>query len=465
MEIYKKLIKNSWIFAIANLGSKLITILLVPFYTYVLNTSQYGTVDIMITSISLLLPLINLSIFEGTLRFSIKSEYDSKNILSTSIIVILVSNFIFILMYPLLTNIPIIKEYVNIFYLILFIQGINLVFSQFLRGIGRINTFAFNGIIITVFTVILNIIFLVKFNMGVIGYMLSILLANIISSIFMIFSEKIWIYINFKKYNGKLLHEMLSYSIPLIPNSLMWWIMNLSDRYAITIFLGVSANGLYAVANKIPSLLNLLNSIFFQAWQLSAIEECEDENKSHFYSNVFNAFSIIMLISTSIIILFIKPLVKFFISNEFSESWKYTPFLLLGIVFSSFSGFLGTNYIAMKKTKGIFKSSLIGAIINIILNVVLISMIGLNGAAIATMISFFIVWIIRIYDTREFVKIKIDVKKFCINILFIFIQILVLYLDFTFNILIQILLLFIILLLNVKEIKLFLDKIIVINKK
>ena len=285
--------------------------------------------------------------------------------------------------------------------------------------------------------------------MGITGYFISIIISNIICNIFLIFRLKLWEYLIFGKCDIYLVKEMLIYSIPLIPNALMWWVMNASDRYIIAINLGVAANGLYAVANKIPTILSLLYSIFNQAWQLSAIEEADKKNKAEFYTSVFNIFSILMLIATSIILVCIKPVIQNFLSSEFSDSWKYVPFLLLAVVFTSFSSFLGMNYIAMKKTKGIFKTSLIGAMTNIILNLIMIPKIGLNGAAIATMISFFGVWIIRIYDTREFVLIKFNIKKLGLTIIIIFIQIIMLYTNLKLIFIFELVLLTLICLLNI----------------
>lgn len=432
MSAYKRLLKNSTIFAIANTGSKLLSIILVPFYTYVLTTEEFGTVDMLMTSISLMLPIITLSIFESTLRFSIKSDYNKKNIFTTSIAITLCGNILFLIFYPLLNKIPLLCNNIQLFYILLFLQSINSLLSQFARGINKVKLFATNGCMITFFMLILNIVFLSIFNLNIKGYLLSYIIAYLIGNLFLVFRLKVWNYLNIKSYNNILAKEMLMYSVPLIPNALMWWLMNVSDRYIITFFLGVSANGIYAVANKIPTVLNLVYSIFSQAWQLSAIEESDSKNKAEFYSNVFSIFSTVMFIGTSFIILFIKPLINVFVSSAYSDSWKYAPFLLLAAVFTSFSSFLGTNYIAMKETKGIFKTSLFGAVVNIILNIALIPLLGINGASFATMVSFFVVWIVRIYDTKSFVKLKLNLKLLLSNLLLIFVQIIFLNLNFNF---------------------------------
>lgn len=452
MSAYRKLIKNSAIFAVANLGSKLISILLVPFYTYFLTTNEYGIIDMITTSISLILPIMTLSIFDATLRFSVKSDFDHKTIFSSSFMVVILGNIVFIFIYPFLNKIEILKDVVNLFYIMIILQSINSLLVQFSRGIGKIKQFAFNGLLNTIVTISLNMILLVKFHMGIEGYFISIIVANIVCVFYLIISLKIWKYFSIKNVNFKIIKEMTMYSIPLIPNSLMWWIMNAADRYAIILFLGASYNGVYAIANKIPTILNVLYSIFSQAWQLSAIEEAESKYKSEFYTTVFGFMSTIMLLGTSFIIVFIKIIVEITLESSYQDTWKYVPFLLLAVVFTTFSSFLGTNYIAMKETKGVFKTSLIGSITNIVLNMLLIPKIGLNGASISTMISFFMVWIVRIHDTKQFVNINFSFKKIFYTLIFIFIQIATLYSGLTYYVIVELSLFILVSFINKDEI-------------
>ena len=452
MNSYKKLLKNSTIFAIANLGTKLMTIILVPFYTFVLTTKEYGEVDLIVTTISLVIPIITLSIFESVLRFAMDKNEDKEKVFTSAVIIMLIGFICSAIFLPFFRYVPGIKDYIVLFYLIMVTQGIHMLLSNFVRAIGKVKLFAIDGVINTAILLISNIILLSVFKWGIYGYLVSILLSHIVSCILLMVKGKGISSFKMKKYDKVLAKNMLRYSIPLIPNSLMWWVMNVSDRYVITLFISASANGLYAVANKIPSLLNILNNIFFQAWQLSAIEESDSETKSLFYSNIFNMFSTLMLVATSFILIIIKPAIRFVVAQEYSECWKFVPFLLLGIVFSSFSGFLGTNYIAMKKTNGILKSSFLGALINIILNLLLVPKIGVNGAAIATMISFLFVWIYRIFDTEEYVDIKIDIKKFTYTFLIIITQIGILFSNIKLEIILQCICLIIMILINYKTI-------------
>ncbi|WP_026572831.1 lipopolysaccharide biosynthesis protein [Bacillus sp. UNC438CL73TsuS30] len=460
MNIYKKLISNSLIFAVGNLGSKLIVFLLVPLYTYYLTTSEFGLVDLMITATGLLIPAFSLSIFDSVLRFVMDKNYDKQAILINSFVVTFLGVAILIMLYPVLLILFPFDQYISYFYLLLIAQAISTILNQFIRANGKVKVFAASGIINALLLLILNVTFLVIFHKGITGYLLSLIFSYLGSSLFSFFVGKVFLEINLKKINFQLMKEMLQYSIPLIPNSLMWWIMSLSDRYVITFFLGLSANGLYALANKIPNILSIVSSIFFQAWQLSAIEESKSKEKSRFYTNVFNAFSITMLLSTSLILAHLKFIIELFVADNYYVAWKYVPFLLLGVVFSSFSGFLGTNYIAAKKTSGVFKTSVIGALINILANIILIPKIGINGAAVGTMLSFVAIWLLRIKDTKEFVTIKLNIIRLSLSLLFIFFQIGLLYNNLKFGYLFQILILVIIIIINYKDIKLLLIRVI-----
>ncbi|MDM5221859.1 polysaccharide biosynthesis C-terminal domain-containing protein [Peribacillus sp. NJ11] len=459
MNVYKKLVNNSLIFAIGNLGTKLIIFLLLPLYTTYLKKSEFGLVDLFTTTLSFLIPIFTLSIFDSVLRFAMDKNYDKQAVLINSIVVTLGGFILSILIYPIFINILPFDDLILYFYLILFFQSINATLTQYVRAQGKIKLFAISGIINAFTLLFCNIVLLVIYQMGIIGYLVSLIFANLITGIFLIYKGKLKQSFKVSKINIKLTKEMLLYSIPLIPNALMWWVMGLSDRYIITYFLGLSATGVYAVANKIPSILNMVNSIFFQAWQMSAIEEHDSKDKDKFFSNVFNIFSIAMLVSASIILVNLKLIMKLVVADNYFEAWKYVPFLLLGVVFSSFSGFLGTNYIAAKKTKGVFKTSVIGAIINIIINVILIPKIGINGAAIGTMVSFAVIWILRIIDTKSFVDISINYKKIILTFIVLFIQIKILYMSLNLEYIIQIFLFLIIALLNLSEIKILIKRI------
>lgn len=426
--MYKKLLSNSLIFAIGNFSSRFLNILLVPLYTYYFTTAEYGTVDLVTTTISLMLPIVTLNVYEAVLRFTMDEEADNRSVFTNSIFIL-----IFTLILALSATL-LVSQFVTIdplllksLAVILCVQSIQTVFSQYARGKGKIKAYALNGIITTFIAGVSNIILIVYLHMGIQGYFISIIISNLFSILYFAKVIDIRGSFDFKSRDKALTKKLLLYSLPLIPNSIMWWLTNASNRYFILFFLGASANGLFAVANKIPSLISMVNSIFFQAWQLSAIEEYNSDEKETFYSSVFNYFSSVLFLSTACILAVIRPALGFLVEETYFDSWKLVPFLLLSVVYSSFSSFLGTNYIASKKTTGVFTSSIVGAIVSVLLNSLLIPWIGIIGSGISSMVSFFVIWLIRLYDTKRFVALKVDWPLFLTNNVLLSLQIVVLF--------------------------------------
>ena len=418
-----KLLKNSFIYTIANFGTKFFSLIMVVFYTYVLTTEEYGIVDLITTTITLVLPIITLYIHDGTMRFTLDKKYDNDRVLSISMLIFIFSiilGFIIVLFANQMFNTPFNLTFL---YSILVLQGLFNIWGQFIRGKGELWTFALGGVVNTFFLLIFNIIFLFVFRLGILGYLISLFLSQLVADLYYFFKGKIWKSFHFNLFNKKVAKAMLIYCIPLIPNAIMWWVINMSDRYMITWMIDSSANGLYAVANKIPSLIVMVTSIFFQAWQITVIEEESSSEKEAYYSKVFAIFFCILMITNSIICLFIKPILQVVLAPSYQGVVQFVPLLLLSSVFSSFSSFFGTYYAMAKKTMGALLSTIVSAIINIILNYILISKLGVQGAIIATLVSMFILWIYRLFDTQKYVKMNYDIVKIILTIVIILLQI------------------------------------------
>ncbi|WP_125605049.1 lipopolysaccharide biosynthesis protein [Lapidilactobacillus bayanensis] len=422
---YNKLLKNSAVFAIGNLGSKLIQVLLVPLYTYVLSTKDYGTVDLLTTTVNLLLPIICLSISDGILRFVMDPNEDNKTIYSNALLITCVGALIVLLIVPFFTIFNIKNVFLTA--LLLVFQSFQSLNQQFARAINKVKIFAFNGILTTLITAVCNILLLVIFRFGINGYLWSMIIASVVSNVFLFVKLRLNRYIVFQTIKLEKIKVLLIFCIPLIPNSLAWWISNASSRYFILLFVGVSANGLFAVANKIPSLLSTLNTIFFQSWQMSSIEEYNSSSKSIFYSTVFRFYSDFLFLGSSIILLFLRPFMRLFVSTSYYNSWKYVPFLLVAIIYSSFATFLGTNYVAAKQTAGAFTTTIVGAILNVVLNFILVKPFGLYGAGLSSAISYLVMWLVRVKDTQRFVVVTTPKQRIIVNQIIIISQILVLF--------------------------------------
>ena len=429
MNQYKSLIKNSVLFAIGSIGSKAISFFMLPLYTRMLTTSDYGQLDILQTTISLLIPLVTFQVVEAVFRFSVdmRDEDSASKVLTNGIFLCLIGMLITLLLFPIFNNFEPFATYTTMFYLIMFLTIFHGIIKQFVRGLEKIKTFVAADLIYTGSFVTFNIVFLVNLRMGLRGYFLSMVLAHLVAIIVLIIFANVFKYLNLKSFNKKLLKTMLIYSIPLIPNSIMWWVMGVSDRYILTYYLGFNATGIYSVSYKFPTLITLMYGIFSMAWQLSAMQEYGKEGYEDFYKNIFGVLSSLLFLVTGLILLILKPLMSVFVADAFYESWKYVPMLLLGTVFQAFSSFFGTNYTASKKTKGAFTTSVVGAAVNIGLDLLLIPFLGIQAAAFSTLLGYLAMWLMRVFDTKKFVDTKIDWKSIGSSVLIIGLQIVGLY--------------------------------------
>ncbi|MFD2305637.1 polysaccharide biosynthesis C-terminal domain-containing protein [Enterococcus termitis] len=423
MNKYKKLINNSIIFAVGNVGSKLILIFLMPFYTRYLTPGEFGTVDLVTTTTSMLLPIVSFSVYEAVLRYVLDKAYDESEIISNGTMITIIGSIFLSIFMVMLKKFGVLEnEHLIYFYLILITQSFQSLFAQYARGVGRIKLYAVNGIIATIVTAFSAVILLAYFKLGVKGYLLSIVLANGLSVIFLFLFLSLRKHIRVTNINKTLIKKMLYYSIPLIPNAFSWWLSNASSRFFILFFCGVQINGLFAVANKIPTLLTMLNTIFFQSWQLSAIEEYDSYQKKEYYSTVYANYYQMLFLAISFLLLILKLLIPFFVSKKFFDSWLYIPPLLAATLYSSLSSFLGTIYIAAEQTTRILFTTIVGGAANIILNLLLIPFLGGIGAGIGSWLSFFVIWYIRSKDTKKIVELSVDRKKFVMNHLLFFLQ-------------------------------------------
>lgn len=409
-EKYIFFIKNMSILTISNFVSKILVFLMLPLYTNVLTTQEYGTIDIISTTINLSIPIFTLSISEAILRYTMEKNVKKEEVLKESLKVI-VKGFLILLVFSPITiffKLPLI--YVVIFLIYYLTTAIANALSYYTKGTNNLKLLGISNIIRALLLVSLNCLMLLVLKLNIIGYYISLIVSDIIFILILLIpvlknkQKRI-------KQNNQLAKEMKSYSKPFIINSISWWINNASDKYLVLFFCGINLTGIYSIAYKIPSMLEVVQNIFSQAWQISAIKEYKSKEAGAFFSTMYKYYNFILIMTVLIILLFLKSISKILFAKEFYVAWKFVPFLLLAILFGALSGFLGSLYSANKDSKMYAKSTLIGAISNIILNLILIPIFNAYGAAIATFISYLVVWIIRVKNVKKYLELKIEHKK------------------------------------------------------
>ena len=408
-----KLINNTIIFAIGNFATKFISFFLVPLYTNYLTTTEYGTIDFIYTICTIAIPIITLNIFEAIMRFSLDKDANIKKIISIGNTLVLTAIIVGLLIIPIL-NFTEFSEYSIMCYLYLITTATSQIYLTALKGQKKLKLYTAGNVLNTLLIAVLNILFLVKYDLGINGYFLAYIISNGIIIVYAFVIGKLWQYLTKYEFDKKLFKEMTKYSIILIPNSFMWWIINSVDRIMITSYISTSANGIYAISYKIPTMLTTIMSVFTQAWLFSAIEEDESEDKKEYTNKVFELLFVIITTMSIGLIAISKAFLKIYVAPEFYTAWKYMPYLLVGFVFLTMSTFISTSYNVNKDSKGFLKSGMIGALCNIVLNAIFIPLIGVSGAALATMISYIAIFTYRLIDTKKYVQINILKMKYFI---------------------------------------------------
>lgn len=439
MEKYKKLLKNILYFFAGNLGSKILIFILVPYYTHVLSTSEYGTADLVTTTAMLIIPIITLSVTEAVFRFSMDKNTNMKNLYSNGLFIVIIGNLFFGICALFLKNIVEIRNYILYLQMLIFVDSVYNITAQFVRGKEQTGVYAISGVVQTCALVIFNLVFLLGFKLGVQGYLLAMIVSYLIALIYVFIAGNIFSYIG--KPNFHLLQHMLKYSIPMIPSGLSWWGMSSADKYIISSCIGAGANGIYLVAQKIPTILNVFITVFQQAWQISAVDEKENGNNfKKFSSQIFCYLQIALFLCSSLLICILKPLYSIWVDSAYYLAWESTPLLLIATVFSCLSQFMTTNYIVSKKTLGNLKVTVAGCASNIVLNLILIPKFGMMAAAFTTFIGYLIIFLMTVYDLRKIITIEFSKGKLFFSTVLLALQAIMLYLPLYFWIVVEFLL-------------------------
>ncbi|HET1612293.1 TPA: oligosaccharide flippase family protein, partial [Streptococcus pneumoniae] len=377
--------------------------LLVPIYTRVLTTTEYGFYDLVYTTIQLFVPILTLNISEAVMRFLMKDGVSKKSVFSIAVLDIFIGSIAFALLL-LVNNLfslsDLISQYSIYIFVIFVFYTLNNFLIQFSKGIDKIGVTAISGVISTAVMLAMNVILLVVFDWGLLGFFIANVCGYVIPCIYIVSRLRLWELFEIK-IDKKLQWEMVYYALPLVLNILSWWVNNTSDRYIVTAIVGIQASAIISVAYKIPQILSTISAIFIQSWQISAIKIQEDKSDTTFVSNMLLYYNALLLIIASGIILFVKPISNILFGISFYSAWELVPFLIISSLFNAISGCIGAIMGAKMDTHNIAKSALVGMIANIILNIVLTFLMGPQGITISTLIASFLIFYMRKDSVKE----------------------------------------------------------------
>ncbi len=428
MSFSNSLLKSSTLYAVGNFGSKILMLILSPIFTFYLSKSEFGSYDLIITTISLLYPLLSLQISDSIYRFMLNANPKTQiEVFSNGFIVTIIQFVLFFIVFSSL------KFYFKIdyfYYLTLLMFGYILFpfMQQTLRGLKLNKLYAVIGIINAFSLLIFCLIFLVFFKMKISGVLISTIISYFLVVFIAFYYGKLYKLFSFKSFRFQIIKNLCVYSIPLIPNSISWFLINIANKYIILSKLGISDNGIYALSTRFPTIIGVISSVFILAWQDFIINNEPSKEYFEFAKKTLNQFIYLCLCILIILTPLSKYLVKFLFGNQFEESYKYMPLLFVAAVLSSLAAFFSAFYLKDKTTKFLLSSTLIGAFINLISSYFLIDKIGLYAPALGTCLGFLTVVILRMITVnKKYPVVHFDKSVLILVLILIFVNFIIFY--------------------------------------
>ncbi len=403
----KQLVKNTVIIAIGKLSTQIISYILLPLYTAKLAPSEYGTYDFICTLSLFLCPIITLLMEESMFRFLIDAvnKNEEKKIISQTIIYTLFGTIIFIPLAIIILNLIGYTGSLIFAFVMFVISNIFIGLSNALaRGLSKIKLYSLSNFILGIGTIILNIFFIVGLKAGAEGLLWANTIANITTAIVIFIILKLWKYIG--KYNKKLMTDMIRYSVPLVPNSISWNIINMSDRIILTQMLGTAANGIYAMASKFPNIISVVYGYFYTAWKESAARITKEKNKNENYNSIYHDMKRLLFAVTICLIAVMPFAFPILINKSYEEAYIYIPIIMIATYYSNLSSYFGGIFSAYKDTKIMGTTTIGAAIINLVIDLLLVNYIGIYAACISTLVADLIIYYYRKIKLDKYIKLK-----------------------------------------------------------
>ncbi|WP_338854342.1 lipopolysaccharide biosynthesis protein [Clostridium perfringens] len=421
MEKKSNLAKNTVLLSLGTIMTKGINLAMIPLFSSWLSTKDYGAFDIVCTYVSLLIPFITLANSEAIFRFAVdkttikeKSKYITAG-LSINLVNSMIVTIILLTVY-LLTG----WELAIPFMVLLFSELFNNYLMGGMRAIKKLDVYSFSSVFTTL-GIAVSVTLLVRYlNLGLQGMIYGYAIGYILGEVYLVIRTSFWKYLDFKAVDFFTIKQLIKYAFPLIPNNISWWFINVSDRTLISMFLGVAANGVYAIAYKIPNLCASIFNVFSVSWQEAAIDLVREESRNDYYNKIYNNTITIMISLCGGLLALNYFLFEFVFDARYFEAKLYSPILITSVIFGSLTQYFGGIQISLKRPKENGVSTVLGAIINVIIDLALIKFIGLYAAALSTLIANVFITIYRYIVLKEDIYFKLEKKTFVCIVYYIY---------------------------------------------
>lgn len=401
------LLGNTLVFALGGLAVKAVSLVLMPLYTTALTAGEYGTAELLNSAIEIVLPLLSLGVVEALYRFSIDDDVPKDELFAGSLVVLgggIVCTGVLCALGSVVWG----MEHAGSFFVLFCSVCVFKATTQLARGLGHVRRFVVYGLINALAMVVSTYLLLFRAHLGVEGYLWSFAIGYLMGGLVAFLGSAEYRLLVPFRVDRVLLRRMLVYSLPLVPNLLSWWLVSVSGRYVVLWGSGVVAAGLFTAASKMPALVNIVASVFQQAWQYSTAREIDSPDRGAFFGSVLRGYSLATLSAAGLVIALNRPISRVMLQAEFSEGWRYVPLLMLVASFGVISIFFESFYQALKNSGVLMASTAMGAVVNVILGVALVPFMGPWGAGLAGAVAYALILVVRARDLRRRIDLPID---------------------------------------------------------
>ncbi|GAB4141707.1 MAG: oligosaccharide flippase family protein [Ignavibacteriales bacterium] len=420
IEDLKRTIKQTSVYSLGNILPKLVGFLLLPLYTDKLSTFEFGVLAILQASSQILVGVFGFNIHTAMIRWlAIKEDenYRKSIVFTSAMSTLIVSLIMCVLFIPFSSSLSylLFGHYrFNGFIILLVISSalgiINNIPLNILRFQEQAIKYTLASVVKFIFILFFNFYFLLKLNLGINGILIAEINGGIILIIQTSYHSSKHMNLTFN-YNAS--KDMFAYGFPLIFSTASTLLLSLSDRYILAYFLDESSVGIYSLGSKIAGFINVF---IIQSFQLGflpiAFKKLNDENAKRFFIKVFTYFNLLLIISALTLSIFNKEIITTFASRkEYWEAYSVIPLLSFAFVLKGSQYMLSLGFHYTQKTSYNAYIVMITAILNVVLNILLIPLISLMGAAWAFFISSILLLIITNFYSQKLYPVKYEFRK------------------------------------------------------
>lgn len=399
----KTLLKNTGIIAIGNISTKMINFLLLPMYTALISTEDYGTIDLLSTYSTLLMAVVSLQLFQAAFRFVAVERENPENakcVLSTVFFLsagaALAYTFLFVAFSPL---IHLQQKWYLLFQVLANIYL--MLVTNAVRGLGDNTIYAFSNFLSAAVTLILNVLFLVVFRWNAMTMLVAYILGPVIGGTVAFVRKKLWRFLSVRAINLEKAKLYLRYAAPLVPNELSWWVVHASDRSIVSAVLGVAANGLIAVASKFSSIYTTAFSVFNTAWTEQCVLHFNEEGGKEYLSKTMVTVTRLFTALTIGLIACMPFVFPVMVNSKYQEAYGLIPIYLLAVYFNVLIGLISPIYLIHNETRKVAKSTFGAAVINIAVDLLMIPFIGVYAAPVSSVAAYLVISFWRLWDVEK----------------------------------------------------------------